>query len=87
MLAPKSHIWFLNWGSLILDHHMKQFCFFNEDDLDNLPEDFKLIPFDARYLDPKPNETPKTLTSEKSTKEPSASKPVMLELSNLNLND
>lgn len=29
---------------------MKQFCFLNEDDLDNLPKDIKLIPFDVAYL-------------------------------------
>lgn len=45
---------------------MKQFCFFNEDDLENLPKDFKLIPFDVAFLDNRINEKPKTLTSEKS---------------------
>jgi hypothetical protein len=51
---------------------MKQFCFLNEDDLDNLPEDFKLIPFDVAYLAAGVigiSEKPKTLTSEKSEPE------------------
>lgn len=48
---------------------MKQFCFLNEDDLDNLPKDFKLIPFDVNFLDQRISETPKTLTSEKSKQE------------------
>ena len=46
---------------------MKEFCFWDEDDLDNLPEDFKLVPFRVEFF-----ETPKTSTSETS---PPAPKP------------
>ena len=52
---------------------MKQFCLWDEDDLDNLPPDFKLVPFKVEYIDPSVNETPKTLTSEKSPLEPKPS--------------
>lgn len=45
---------------------MKQFCFLNEDDLDSLPKDFKLIPFDVAYLEHRISGKPKILTSEKS---------------------
>jgi len=48
---------------------MKQFCFWDEDDLDNLPADFKLVPFKVDYIDPDINEIPRTLTSEKSPQE------------------
>ncbi len=44
---------------------MKQFCFFNEDEIDNLPKDFKLIPFDVSFLEPKTTEKPKISTSKK----------------------
>ncbi len=37
---------------------MKEFCFWDEDDLENLPADFKLVPFNVAYY-----ETPKTSTS------------------------
>ncbi len=50
---------------------MKEFCFWDEDDLDNLPADFRLVPFNVAYY-----ETPKTLTSEKSPPAHSPSPPV-----------
>lgn len=61
---------------------MKQFCFLNEDDLDNLPKDFKLIPFDVDFLDHRVSETPKISTSEKSKQELKSSIRAGLELSN-----
>ena len=49
---------------------MKQFCFWNEDDLENLPADFKLVPFNVAFIEQSQqaivNETPKVLTSKKS---------------------
>ncbi len=55
---------------------MKEFCFWDEDDLSNLPPDFKLVPFNVDYIDPGYQstaiETPKTLTSKMS---PPAHKP------------
>ncbi len=45
---------------------MKQFCFLNEDDLENLPADSKLIPLDVAYFDVLLNETPKISTTKKS---------------------
>ncbi len=59
---------------------MKQFCFLNEDDLDNLPKDFKLIPFDVAFLENRINEKPKTLTSEMSKRERTPSTTVKLAL-------
>ena len=56
-----------------MENHMKQFCFWDEDDLDNLPPDFKLVPFKVDYIDPCINERPKTLTSEKLPQEPKPS--------------
>lgn len=56
---------------------MKEFCFWDEDDLSNLPKDFKLVPFNIDYIDPVVdgvNETPKTLTSEKLKAECQSSK-------------
>ncbi len=45
---------------------MKQFCFWDEDDLSNLPLDFKLVPFNVAYIDPEANEKPKTSRVRKS---------------------
>ena len=65
---------------------MKEFCFWDEDDLSNLPLDFKLVPFDVEYIDPSMersvNETPKTLTSKKWPQEQKPSTAVRLGLSN-----
>lgn len=61
---------------------MKAFCFLNEDEIDNLPDDFKLIPFDASYVESKLSGTPKTLTSKKSPSAHKPSKPEGLGLSN-----
>ena len=44
---------------------MKEFCFWDEDDISNLPADFKLVPFNVAYIEQELSETPKTLTSEK----------------------
>ena len=59
---------------------MKQFCFLNEDDLDNLPKDVKLIPFDVAVLENRISEKPKTLTTEMSEQEYTPSTTVMLGL-------
>ena len=52
---------------------MKAFYFFDEDDIDNLPADFELLPLDASYLDAaialSEVQKPKTWPSEKSPKE------------------
>lgn len=61
---------------------MKTFCFLNEDDLENLPKDFKLIPFDVSYLDKSTIEKPKTLTSKRSPRVPKPSAQARLGLSN-----
>ena len=66
---------------------MKAFYFFDEDDLDNLPADFQLLPLDVSYLDAicadkitpasstllSEAQTPKTWPSQKSPKEQSPS--------------
>ncbi len=65
---------------------MKEFCFWDEDDLSNLPPDFKLVPFNVEYIDPSPeqgiNETPKTLTSKRLLPGQKPSAEVRPELSN-----
>jgi len=48
---------------------MKEFCFWDEDDISNLPLDFKLVPFNVAYIEEQISETPKTLTSKKSQQE------------------
>lgn len=63
---------------------MKQFIFWDEDDLSNLPADFKLVPFDVSFLQSETNERPKTSTSEKSPVAPIASISVKPVLSNQN---
>lgn len=49
---------------------MKEFVFWDEDDLSNLPQDFKLVPFNVAYIDQNSSqhlsEKPKTSTSKKS---------------------
>lgn len=45
---------------------MKEFTFWDEDDLSNLPADFKLVPFNVAYIDSEINETPKTSTAKMS---------------------
>ena len=61
---------------------MKEFVFWDEDDLSNLPEDFKLVPFNVAFYDQKSElnviETPKTSTSKKSPAEHKSSKSVTL---------
>ena len=61
---------------------MKAFYFFDEDDLDNLPADFQLLPLDVSYVDAaipasaipvSEVQTPKTWPSQKSPKEQSPS--------------
>ena len=66
---------------------MKAFYFFDEDDLDNLPADFQLLPLDVSYLDAaipvsafptsaipvSEAQTPKTWPLQKSPKEPKPS--------------
>ncbi len=52
---------------------MKAFYFLTDDDLDNLPEDAQLVPFDINFIDPLINpisdpKTPKTWPSKKSPK-------------------
>ena len=56
---------------------MKEFCFWDEDDLDNLPKDFKLVPFRVEFF-----ETPKTSTSEMSPPVPTPSESAKAGLSN-----
>lgn len=64
---------------------MKAFYFFDEDDLDNLPADFQLLPLDVSYLDAicadkitpaSEVQTPKTWPSQRSLQEP---KPLILD--------
>ena len=61
---------------------MKEFTFWDEDDLSNLPADFKLVPFNVAYIDPDSrqsiNETPKTSTAKMSPWVPKSSTPVKL---------
>ncbi len=61
---------------------MKEFVFWDEDDLSRLPKDFKLVPFEVRFLEHNKqyaiNETPKTSTSKKSPVEHKPSKSVTL---------
>ena len=67
----------------IQESTMKAFCFLNDDDLSQLPADVRLIPLDVSYLDHL-SETPKTLTSETSPPEWSASAPATPGLNNPN---
>lgn len=66
---------------------MKEFCFYNEDDLESLPQDFKLVPFHVSYIDDDAIETPKTLTSKKSPKQPKQSTTAGPVLNNLSAAD
>ncbi len=66
---------------------MKEFTFWDEDDLSNLPDDFKLVPFNVAYIDPDSrqsiNETPKTSTAEMSPWVPKSSTTARPGLNNL----
>ncbi len=61
---------------------MKEFTFWDEDDLSNLPADFKLVPFNVVFIEQGVNETPKISTSKKSLWVPKPSTAVKPESSN-----
>ena len=65
---------------------MKEFILWDEDNLSNLPKDFKLVPFDVAYVDPDfeqaISEKPKTSTSKMSPWVPKSSRLAKLGSSN-----
>ena len=61
---------------------MKEFTFWDEDDLSNLPVDFKLVPFNVAFIDQEISETPRTSTAEMSPWVPKSSTVAKPELSN-----
>ncbi len=61
---------------------MKEFTFWDEDDLSNLPKDFKLVPFKVDFIDQEVYEKPKISTSERSPWVPKPSTAVKPESSN-----
>ncbi len=65
---------------------MKEFTFWDEDDLSNLPADFKLVPFNVVFIEQGAeqvvNETPKTSTAKMSPWVPKPSTAVKPESSN-----
>ena len=66
---------------------MKEFTFWDEDDLSNLPDDFKLVPFNVAYIDPEINEKPKTSTAKMSPWVPKPSTKVKLASSSRGVTD
>lgn len=53
---------------------MKEFILWDEDDFSQLPNDFKLVPFNVAFIDSNVIETPKTSTSKMSPWVPKPSK-------------